>query len=161
MEVIDLTAGDIDQIIQTLSATNPALEQLGPQIRSVLASGGKLFAIDSSGAATTGFSDNINVIATIGSGSVTGSAVQSQMEQQLTSIGATDITFEVLTIHGRDILTSSYSAVVNKADGTPTTFFGRQALVPAAGHTWIITYSTGAPDDGTFDTVIRSFDVTE
>jgi hypothetical protein len=162
MEAIDLTAGDIDRIIQQLSDANPQLAKLGPQIKSVFQSGGKLFAIDQGSAATTGFSDNVNIIATKGVGDVTNSSVKSQVQTQLESIGATNVTFATKTVHGRKILTTSYELPINNADGTSSTIFGRQALVPAAGQAWAITLSTGGSGNGdVFSTILDTFDVSE
>jgi hypothetical protein len=160
MEVIDLSASDVDSIIDNLTSANPSLAALGPQIRAAVAQGGKLFAIDQSKAGS-GFADNINIIASPGEVDVTNAGARSQLEQQLGSIGGTNIQFDTTNEHGRDILTVSYEATVNTADGTPKTFFGRQAYVPAAGQLWVITLSTGEKDTTVFDTVVRTFDVNE
>jgi hypothetical protein len=157
LQILDLTSGDIDQLIQQLGANNPALQKLGPQIKQIFASGGKLFAIDTS--ASGGFNDNLNVIATPGSVDVTSAAAKSQAEQQLTSIGATNVQFEVLNAHNRKILASSYQASVTTADGTPLTFFGRQAVVAAGGKIWFITFSTSADSADVFKTIAQTFDV--
>jgi hypothetical protein len=127
----------------------------------VFKSGGKLFAIDQGSAATSGFSDNVNIIATKGIGDVTGSGVRSQVQTQLESIGGTNVTFGTQTVHGRKILTTSYELPVNNADGTTTTIHGRQALIPAAGQAWAITLSTGADNSTVFDTIVETFDVGE
>jgi hypothetical protein len=159
MEAIDLTAGDIDRILQQLAEANPQLAKIGPQIKSVFQSGGKLFAIDQNG---SGFSDNVNIIATKGVGDVTGSGVKSQVQTQLESVGGTNVTFGTQTVHGRKILTTSYELPINNADGTATTIHGRQALVGAAGQAWAITLSTGGADNfAVFSTIVETFDVSE
>src|SRR3954469_2126688 len=57
MDDVDLTRGDIDQILDDLEKNNPNFANVGPQVRQVLSSGGKLFAIDQASAAATGFAD--------------------------------------------------------------------------------------------------------
>lgn len=160
MEVIDLTAADVETIIQSLSETNPAFADLGPQIRSALAAGGKLFALDQASSGS-GFTDNINLITTPGFGDVTDPSIQSGIESQLTSIGATNVTFDTVEANGRDILTASYEVTVNGADGTPRTVFGRQAYISADGLLWVFTLSTSAPDTRVFDVLVDTFDVNE
>src|SRR3954454_12647084 len=51
MDDVDLTRGDIDQILDDLEKNNPNFANVGPQVRQVLSSGGKMFAIDQSSAA--------------------------------------------------------------------------------------------------------------
>jgi hypothetical protein len=124
MEAIDLTGGDLDRLIQSLADSNPEIGKLGPQIKSVFASGGKLFAIDSGSAAATGFADNVNIIATTGPSDVTNAAVRSQVQSQLESVGGLNVTFQTVTANGRKILTTSYELPITNADGTATTIFG-------------------------------------
>jgi hypothetical protein len=159
-DVIDLTGGDIDQLIEELSANNPELAKLGPQIKSIFAAGGKLFAIDTSGG-NAGFTDNLNILATPGSPNVTSDSSKAQVEQQLSSINATNVQFDELTIHGRDVLSTSYEATVNGADGSPVSFFGRQAIVAAGGQVWFITLSTSSDRGDDFATMLETFDVSE
>jgi hypothetical protein len=159
LEVIDLSAADLEQVLQQLSDTNPDFAKLVPQIRQVFQNGGKLFAIDTVSGQASGFSDNVNIIATPGSVDVTADSTKSQAESQLGSIGATNVQFQTLTSNGRKILVSSYQATVNSADGTPIDFFGRQAIVSAAGKIWFITFSSGADDPAAFQTMAESFDV--
>src|SRR4051812_40500844 len=90
MDDVDLSRGDIDQILNELESNNPNFASVGPQVRSVLASGGKLFAIDSSTAASTGFADNVNLIAVAGNTDVSNPSVESQIRQQLSAIPAND-----------------------------------------------------------------------
>lgn len=161
LEVIDLTAADLDQVLQNLGDANPTLAKLVPQIRQVFQNGGTLFAIDTTSGQQAGFNDNVNIIAAPGSVDVTAASTKSQAESQLSSIKATNIEFQTLTSKGRKILVSSYQATVNTADGTPVTFFGRQAIISAGGKIWFITFSTGADDPTTFQTMAESFDVSE
>ena len=157
LTVIDLTAADLDQVLQQLSDNNPQLAKLAPQIKNVFQSGGKLFAIDASDA--SGFNDNVSIISTPGSIDVTSPSTKSQAEEQLSSVQATNVDLQTETFNGRDVLVSSYQASVNNADGTAVTFFGRQALVSTAGQIWFITFSSGADDASAFRTMLGSFDV--
>ena len=157
LRVIDLSSADLDQVIQQLADANPKLAELGPQIKSVFQNGGKLFAIDTTSGGN--FNDNVNLIATPGSVDVTSDAVKSQAESQLSAIGATNPTFDVVDTPAGKALTSSYTANVNSADGTPITFSGRQAIVSAGGKLWFLTYSTAADDPATFSAMLDSFDV--
>jgi len=162
MDDVDLSRGDIDQILDDLEKNNPNFASAGPQVRQVLASGGKLFAIDSSTVASTGFADNINLIAVPGENDVTDPAAQSSIRQQLEAIPATDLVFNSGDVNGRPVLTVSYTATINGGDGQPHTIFGKQSYTSAGGKTWVFTYTTGAPDTaGTFDTMVSTFDVNE
>jgi hypothetical protein len=162
MDDVDLTRGDIDQILNQLEANNPSFASVGPQVRSVLASGGKLFAIDSSTAATTGFADNVNLIAVAGESDVTNPSVESQIRTQLEGIPANDLVFNSGDVNGRPVLSASYTATVNGADGQPRTVFGRQAYFSADGKTWVLTYTTGAEDTSdTLGTMVQSFTVND
>jgi hypothetical protein len=160
LEVIDLSAADLDQVLQQLSDNNPQLAKLAPQIKQVFQNGGKLFAIDTTSDAG-GFNDNLNIIATTGSVDVTSAATKSQAESQLSAVGATNVSFDTLSANGRKLLVSSYQTSVNSPDGTSIPFFGRQAIVSAAGKVWFITYSSATDDAATFTTLAESFDVNE
>jgi hypothetical protein len=157
LRVIDLTSADLDQVLQQLSDSNPKLAELAPQIKQVFQNGGKLFAIDTGSSGD--FNDNLNIIATPGSVDVTSPATRSQAQSQLSTIGATNAVFDTVDTPAGKALTSSYTATVNSADGTPITFAGRQAIVSARGKLWFITYSTSADDPETFQTMLESFDV--
>jgi len=160
LQVIDLSANDLDQVLQQLSDNNPQLAKLAPQIKQVFQNGGKLFAIDTTSDAG-GFNDNLNIIATTGRVDVTSAATKSQAESQLSTVGATNVSFDTLSANGRKLLVSSYQTSVNSPDGTSIPFFGRQAIVSAAGKVWFITYSTATDDAATFTTLAESFDVNE
>jgi hypothetical protein len=71
------------------------------------------------------------------------------------------VQFDELTIHGRDVLSTSYEATVNGADGSPVHLFGRQAVVAAGGKIWFITLSTSTDRGEDFTTMIQTFDVAE
>ena len=92
---------------------------------------------------------------------MTSELAQSQTEQQLSNLGATNVTFETTTVNGRDVLLTSYQLSVNAADGTPTTIFGQQAALVAGGQGWFMTFSAGASSADTFATIVESFDVND
>jgi len=69
------------------------------------------------------------------------------------------VVFDTVQTAAGPALTSSYTATVNSADGTPVTFAGRQAIISAGGKLWFLTYSTSADDPAGFETMVQSFDV--
>lgn len=157
-EVIDVSAGDLDEIIERLSEANPGLADMADQIKSIFSSGGKLVAIDPD--ASEGFSDNLNIIVTPGTGDVTSLTAQEQIRQQIETF-ATNVEFDEVQAHGRSILTASYEATINRPDGTPALFYGRQAYIPAGGRVWVLTFSTGSAAAELFGDIVSSFDVNE
>jgi len=69
------------------------------------------------------------------------------------------VSFDTVETPAGTALTSSYTANVNSADGTPITFSGRQAIISAGGKLWFLTYSTSVDDPVGFKTMLESFDV--
>jgi hypothetical protein len=157
--VVDASSDNIDDVIDQLAANNPQLASMADQIKSIFRSGGKLVAIDP--VASNGFSDNVNVLEAPGAGTdLTSKAAQDQLKQQLETF-ASNVVFDTRAVHGRTILTDSYEGTLNGPDGTPVSFFGRQAYVLAADKLWVITVSTGTDDGTLFDKIVSSFDVNE
>lgn len=156
LEIADLSSGDVDSIINEITARRPEFASFEEQLRTVISGGGKLFAVDLT---APGLGDNLSVVKTPGALDVQSATAKAQLKQQIESFGGANVTFATPTVHGRKILTAFYDASTTASDGSPRSFFGGQAYVPDQGSVWILTLTRSSSLDADFDTIVQTFDV--
>lgn len=156
LEIADLSSGDVDSIINEITARRPEFASFEEQLRTVISGGGKLFAVDLT---APGLGDNLSVVKTPGALDVQSATAKAQLKQQIESFGGANVTFATPTVHGRKILTAFYDASTSASDGSPQSFFGGQAYVPDQGSVWILTLTRSSSLDADFDTIVQTFDV--
>ena len=158
MRVFDLSSENLDQIKEALGADNPQLAAVFDQAGSLIAQGGKLFAVDPTGAGQGKPADTLNIIRTPTSVDPTAAGFEDTIVKQLEGVGATDVEVTSLDVPAGKAVAVAFTLAINLPDGSTASIHGREGVVQAAGALWVITYAAGPDaDSGEFDEVVDSF----
>jgi hypothetical protein len=110
---LPLDAATFDSVAEALRTQNPQLAQTLQQAKSMVGSGGKVFALDPADNGAT----NVNLIVTPAQGITDLDEVAKQATSELGQVGATGITQERTTLAGGDAVKAKFTLNVNTPDG--------------------------------------------
>ncbi|MGH9187707.1 MAG: hypothetical protein ACRD0U_18150, partial [Acidimicrobiales bacterium] len=160
-ESFDLTADDIEDLIDAMGPDNPELAAMLEAAAPIVSQGGKLIAFDTT-TYGTGFADNVNVIQQPALGDPTSPALERQLVAGFESLGATVLNTEVIDLPVNEALRIDYRLPLNLPDGTAIEASGRAVGLRAGQHAWNITFTTGpGTGDEDFDVMLDSFRVAD
>jgi hypothetical protein len=158
MKIFDLSSANLDQIKEALGKDNPQLAAVFDQAGSLIAQGGKLFAVDPTAAGQGKPADTMNILRTPGSIDPTTKSFSDSIVQQLEGVGATDVQVSPLDVPAGKAVAVDFTLAINLPDGTTASINGHEGVVQAAGALWVITYAAGPDaDPGEFSDVVNSF----
>jgi hypothetical protein len=154
-EEFDLSEAGAEEVLDELAEDNPELGAVYDQARSVIESGGQFFAADP----VTG--SNLVIIKTPGEVNI--ALVVESVAGVLESLGATNITSEIVPVPTGLAVHVEYDVPINQPDDSTLVAHGVQYQVPAAGSTWTVTFTTDdmARDREIIDQMAQSFAVAE
>jgi hypothetical protein len=158
MKVFDLSNETLDQIKAALGSDNPELSNVFDQAGSLIAQGGKLFAIDSSAIGQGKPADTLNILRTPGAIDPTTKAFSDSIVQQLEGIGATGVAVNPLDVPAGKAVEVAFTLPLNLPNGSTAEIHGHEGVVQAAGALWVITHAAGADaDPNEFADIVNSF----
>lgn len=154
---IDANSEDVQREVADFAKNNPALSSFSNQASQVFEQGGKLVAIDPSGAA---FAANINIIFADRPASVkTADQLEAGAKQTQQQLGGTDMVAERLTISGKQAVKLSAKNAKLIPGATLTQI---QIYILNGEELQIITFTTAAPETDlpTFEKIQKSYRIT-
>jgi len=158
MKVFDLSNETLDQIKEALGADNPELSNVFDQAGTLIAQGGKLFAVDSAAVGQGKPADTLNILRTPGAIDPTTKQFSDSIVSQLEGIGATGVTVNPLDVPAGDAVEVAFTLALNLPDGSATEIHGHEGVVRAAGALWVITHAAGPDaDPDEFSNIVNSF----
>jgi hypothetical protein len=158
MKVFDLSNESLDQIKAALGSDNPELSNVFDQAGTLIAQGGKLFAVDSTAVGQGKPADTLNILRTPGAIDPTTKAFSDSIVQQLEGIGATGVSVSPLDVPAGDAVEVEFTLPLNLPDGSTAEIHGHEGVVQAAGALWVITHAAGPDaDPNEFSDIVNSF----
>jgi hypothetical protein len=158
MRVFDLSQANLEQIKEALGKDNPELAAVFDQAGSLIAQGGKLFAVDPTAAGQGKPSDTMNIIRTPGAIDPTAPEFSDAVVKQLEGVGATNVEVTSLDVPAGKAVSVAFTLAINLPDGSTAEVNGHEGVVQAAGALWVITYAAGPDaDPGEFSDIVNSF----
>jgi hypothetical protein len=143
----DLSQGDLDTVLATMSQSNPDLANaLSGQVASLMAQGIKLYALDQNSAAGTGFATNLNIIKepAPGGGDLDQLAKQAMDDVKTELNISQNLTFfkNHADLNSGPAERVMYSLNMNMPNGQPLSVAFTQYLAINSGSAYILTYTT-------------------
>jgi hypothetical protein len=152
--VADLTAEDLDMILDELEDQNPQMGSIGEQARNLATQGVKLFAADPE-TTTEGLSTNLNLIITPGTAGVTIDAFAGLIPTQLEQIGATGVEVTIVDGPFGDAARAEFDlAVVGESGDTVNAHLLQFAALDSLT-TYVLTFTT---TESSFDALETTFE---